>query len=94
LNNKKKKKMGQVENDGPPQPNPAPSVGRASVVIVLATVFIDLLGFGIVLPLLPFYAISLGGAPSLLFFTFPSSPSLTVMLLLLLFFFFFGYFAA
>lgn len=40
--------------DRPPQPAPH----RASLLIVFLTVFIDLLGFGMVLPLLPIYASS------------------------------------
>lgn len=34
----------------------APRASRSSLAIVYATVFIDLLGFGIILPLLPYYA--------------------------------------
>lgn len=33
----------------------------SSLVIVFLTVFIDLLGFGIIIPLLPFYAVTFGG---------------------------------
>ena len=36
---------------------------RAALVIVFLTVFIDLVGFGIVLPLLPFYSTELGASP-------------------------------
>lgn len=37
--------------------------GRGPLTIVFLTVFIDLIGFGIVLPLLPFYATALGASP-------------------------------
>ncbi|MDT8437049.1 MAG: MFS transporter [Gemmatimonadota bacterium] len=37
--------------------------GRAALGIVFLTVFLDLVGFGIVLPLLPFYASELGASP-------------------------------
>lgn len=36
---------------------------RSPLVVLFLTVFIDLLGFGIVLPLLPYYAESFGAAP-------------------------------
>jgi MFS family permease len=35
--------------------------GRGSLLIVYATVFLDLLGFGIILPFLPYYTLKLGG---------------------------------
>src|SRR5262249_29996418 len=38
---------------------PAPPANRAALLIVFLVVFIDLLGFGIVLPLLPLYATEL-----------------------------------
>src|SRR5438105_8483954 len=38
---------------------PAPTSNRAALFIVFLVVFIDLLGFGIVLPLLPLYAFRL-----------------------------------
>jgi MFS family permease len=41
------------------QPTPAPPSNRAALLIVFLVVFIDLLGFGIVLPLLPLYATEL-----------------------------------
>lgn len=37
-------------------PSHPPSPGRGSLLVIFLTVFIDLLGFGIVLPLLPIYA--------------------------------------
>src|SRR4051812_23092607 len=39
----------------PPAPAPADRARRSALVIVFLVVFIDLLGFGIVLPLLPLY---------------------------------------
>lgn len=39
---------------------------RAPVYLVLLTVFIDLLGFGIVIPLLPFYAQHYGATPTVI----------------------------
>jgi len=43
-----------------PIPPPLSKSKMASLVIVYTTVFIDLLGFGIILPILPFYALSFG----------------------------------
>jgi MFS family permease len=40
-----------MNNESPPKP-----LGRGSLLIIFLTVFIDLLGFGLVLPLLPVYA--------------------------------------
>src|SRR5437764_1272227 len=40
----------------PPAPDPADRRRRSAMFIVFLVVFIDLLGFGIVLPLLPLYA--------------------------------------
>lgn len=37
--------------------------GRTALILVFVTVVIDLIGFGIVLPLLPFYATDLGAGP-------------------------------
>lgn len=37
-----------------------PQVGRSPLLVIFLTVFIDLLGFGIVIPLIPFYAQSFG----------------------------------
>ncbi len=37
--------------------------GRSGLTILAATVLVDMIGFGIVLPLLPFYAESLGASP-------------------------------
>lgn len=39
------------------------ATNRMALVIVFLTVFIDLVGFGIVLPLLPFYSTELGASP-------------------------------
>ena len=39
------------------------SLPRSAIPIVIATVFIDVIGFGMVLPLLPSYAARLGGTP-------------------------------
>src|SRR5947207_13620772 len=44
---------------GADQLTPAPPSNRAALGIVFLVVFIDLLGFGIVLPLLPLYATKL-----------------------------------
>jgi len=41
-------------------------VNRASAYLVLFTVFIDLLGFGIIIPLLPFYAMHFGATPTVI----------------------------
>ncbi len=45
-----------------PQPEPTPSTppSRASLVVIYLTVFLDLMGFGILLPLMPYYAIHFG----------------------------------
>ena len=40
------------------------SASRLALVLVFLTVFIDLVGFGIVLPLIPFYATDLGAGPT------------------------------
>ncbi len=45
-----------MTNDAPAAEPAATSVNKATLMIVFMTVFIDLLGFGIVLPLLPRYA--------------------------------------
>lgn len=42
-----------MQNGNPPTPDAAPRSNRAAMMIVFLVVFIDLLGFGIVLPLLP-----------------------------------------
>src|SRR6266542_1366989 len=42
-----------------PAPAPPATTNRAALLIVFLVVFIDLLGFGIVLPLLPLYATEL-----------------------------------
>jgi DHA1 family tetracycline resistance protein-like MFS transporter len=42
---------------------PAPPAGRSPLAIVFATVFLDLVGFGIVIPLLPLYAGRFGAGP-------------------------------
>ena len=41
-------------------------MNRASAYLVLFTVFIDLLGFGIIIPLLPFYAMHFGATPTVI----------------------------
>jgi multidrug resistance protein len=41
----------------------APARGRSPLAIVFATVFLDLVGFGIVIPLLPLYAQRFGAGP-------------------------------
>jgi len=47
-----------------PRPDPSPmNRSRSPLTIIFITVFIDLLGFGLVLPALPFYAESYGAAP-------------------------------
>jgi len=46
-----------------PSPRPARERRRASLLIVFFTVLLDLLGFGMVLPLLPFYAQDFGASP-------------------------------
>lgn len=46
-----------------PSPRPAPENHRASLLVVFFTVLLDLLGFGMVLPLLPFYAQEFGASP-------------------------------
>ncbi|HVG44621.1 MAG TPA: MFS transporter, partial [Longimicrobium sp.] len=42
---------------------PAPPGGRSPLAIVFVTVFLDLVGFGIVIPLLPLYATRFGAGP-------------------------------
>lgn len=49
------------EQEAPREATRAPRPGRAALVIVYVTVFLDLLGFGIILPFLPFYTLQLGG---------------------------------
>ena len=44
--------------------NPPPRLSGGSLLVIFLTVFIDLLGFGIVLPLLPLYADQFGTDPS------------------------------
>jgi DHA1 family tetracycline resistance protein-like MFS transporter len=51
-----------------PVPNAAPP--RAALFVVYVTVFLDLLGFGIILPLLPYYAIKFGASARQLGFVF------------------------
>lgn len=45
-----------------PDPAPAPRAGRRALVTLFATVLLDLLGFGMILPLLPFYAQDYGAS--------------------------------
>lgn len=44
--------------------SPTPPLPRAAIRIVVATVFVDIIGFGMVLPLLPSYAAKFGGSPA------------------------------
>src|SRR4051812_19495253 len=44
----------------PVETNESPPPSRGSLLVIFLTVFIDLLGFGMVLPLLPIYAKSFG----------------------------------
>jgi DHA1 family tetracycline resistance protein-like MFS transporter len=44
-------------------PEASPSLLRRVEALVFVTVFLDLVGFGIVIPLLPFYVQSMGGSP-------------------------------
>lgn len=53
---------------GEPVPSTAPS--RAALLVVYITVFLDLLGFGIILPLLPYYAIKFGASGRQIGFVF------------------------
>jgi MFS family permease len=46
----------------PPADSPRPRAGRAALAVVYGTVFLDLLGFGIILPALPYYARELGAS--------------------------------
>lgn len=41
-------------------------LGNSRLFVIIFTVFVDLIGFGIIIPLLPFYASSLGGDPTIL----------------------------
>lgn len=43
--------------------NPGPQPSSLSLFSIFLTVFLDLLGFGIILPIMPFYATSLGASP-------------------------------
>ena len=49
---------------------------RDPVAVVLLTVFVDLLGFGIVLPILPFYAQRYGASPVQIGGSIVDSPTL------------------
>lgn len=62
-------------SDPSPQPHPRPAPPRhtAPLAVIFFTVLLDLLGFGMVLPLLPFYAERYGASPfqvALLFASF------------------------
>src|SRR6185369_16024808 len=46
----------------PPPADPTSSRGRSALLVVCLAVFVDMLGFGIILPALPFRAAQLGGA--------------------------------
>jgi multidrug resistance protein len=56
--------MSQAQRPSSPDPTaaPPPRASRATLAIVFATVFIDLLGFGIVIPLLPVYSQAFGAS--------------------------------
>ena len=43
---------------------PFTAPARSAIPIVVATVFVDVIGFGMILPLLPSYAARLGGSPA------------------------------
>ncbi len=47
-----------------PTPNHSEAVQRRTLGIVFFTVFLDLVGFGIIIPIQPFYAESLGASPA------------------------------
>jgi DHA1 family tetracycline resistance protein-like MFS transporter len=47
----------------PPSPPPAPAARSAPLAVIFFTVFLDLVGFGMVIPLLPFYAERYGASP-------------------------------
>ncbi|TNF36918.1 MAG: MFS transporter [Deltaproteobacteria bacterium] len=46
-------------------PNPAPVRGARPMLVAFVTVLLDLLGFGIIIPIQPFYAEHLGASPTL-----------------------------
>lgn len=46
----------------PPPAGGSRSVGRSPLLVIFTTVFIDLLGFGIIIPILPFYAQTFGAS--------------------------------
>jgi MFS family permease len=51
-------------SDGSPKPpDPAPEVPLAAFATLWLTLFFDLVGFGIIIPVLPFYATSFGASP-------------------------------
>lgn len=51
-------------SDGSPTPkDPAPEVPLAAFATLWLTLFFDLVGFGIIIPVLPFYASSFGASP-------------------------------
>lgn len=52
------------------EPVPKDAPPRAALFVVYVTVFLDLLGFGIILPLLPYYAIKFGASARQLGFIF------------------------
>jgi len=45
---------------------PAQRRGRSPLLLILLTVFVDLIGFGVIVPLLPFYNRTFGGGPAVL----------------------------
>lgn len=52
------------------EPVPKDAPPRAALIVVYVTVFLDLLGFGIILPLLPYYAIKFGASARQIGFIF------------------------
>ncbi len=52
-----------MSNDSPTPANPEPEVPLAAFATLWLTLFFDLVGFGIIIPVLPFYASSFGASP-------------------------------
>jgi MFS family permease len=57
---------GAPAKDGSPRSRSSPVIRRSPIFVILLTVFVDLIGFGIIIPLLPFYAEELGASPTIL----------------------------
>ena len=55
-----------------PSPHSEPGEDRAALGVIFLTVFLDLVGFGMILPLLPFYATHYGATPFLVGVLFAS----------------------